>query len=66
MYTREAIVNAQFSARGGIALTVSAEYPDKTGNKKIAAMADEVVTLVPFALFVRLSLSWKGRGLRWV
>jgi 7-cyano-7-deazaguanine reductase len=26
---REAIVTAQFSARGGIALTVRAEYPDK-------------------------------------
>jgi 7-cyano-7-deazaguanine reductase len=33
---REAIVTAQFSARGGIALTVRAEYPDKTGDKKIA------------------------------
>jgi 7-cyano-7-deazaguanine reductase len=29
---REAIVTAQFSARGGIALTVRAEYPDKTPN----------------------------------
>jgi NADPH-dependent 7-cyano-7-deazaguanine reductase QueF len=27
---REAIVTAQFSARGGIALTVRAEYPDKS------------------------------------
>jgi 7-cyano-7-deazaguanine reductase len=27
---REAIVTAQFSARGGIALAVRAEYPDKT------------------------------------
>src|SRR5437588_6072339 len=27
---REAVVVAQFSARGGIALTVRAEYPDKT------------------------------------
>jgi 7-cyano-7-deazaguanine reductase len=26
---REAIVTAQFSARGGIALTVRAEYPDR-------------------------------------
>jgi NADPH-dependent 7-cyano-7-deazaguanine reductase QueF len=26
---REAIVIAQFSARGGIALTVRADYPDK-------------------------------------
>ncbi len=26
---REAIVTAQFSARGGIALTVRAEYPDQ-------------------------------------
>ena len=26
---REAIVTGQFSARGGIALTVRAEYPDK-------------------------------------
>ena len=33
---REAIVTAQFSARGGIALTVRAEYPDKNlGNKKL-------------------------------
>ena len=30
---REAIVTAQFSARGGIALTVRAEYPDKKGSK---------------------------------
>ena len=37
---REAIVTAQFSARGGIALTVRAEYPDKkrtaTRNEKAA------------------------------
>jgi NADPH-dependent 7-cyano-7-deazaguanine reductase QueF len=26
---REAIITAQFSARGGIALTVRAEYPDR-------------------------------------
>jgi len=33
---REAIVTAQFSARGGIALTVRAEYPDKSvTNQKI-------------------------------
>ena len=33
---REAIVTAQFSARGGIALTVRVEYPDKSaGDKKI-------------------------------
>jgi 7-cyano-7-deazaguanine reductase len=33
---RQAVVTAQFSARGGIALTVRAEYPDKeTGAKKI-------------------------------
>jgi 7-cyano-7-deazaguanine reductase len=33
---REAIVIAQFSARGGIGLTVRAEYPDKNlGNKKL-------------------------------
>jgi len=33
---REAIVTAQFSARGGIGLTVRAEYPDKNlGNKKL-------------------------------
>ena len=33
---RNAIVNAQFSARGGIGLTVRAEYPDKNlGNKKL-------------------------------
>ena len=33
---RMAVVTAQFSARGGIALTVRAEYPDKeTGTKKI-------------------------------
>jgi 7-cyano-7-deazaguanine reductase len=30
---REAIVIAQFSARGGIALTVRAEYPDKKPNR---------------------------------
>ena len=29
---REAIVTAQFSARGGIALTVRAEYPDRNRN----------------------------------
>jgi len=29
---REAIVTAQFSARGGIALTVRAEYPDKKAD----------------------------------
>jgi 7-cyano-7-deazaguanine reductase len=32
---REAIVTAQFSARGGIALTVRAEYPDKNVSTKI-------------------------------
>jgi 7-cyano-7-deazaguanine reductase len=31
---REAIVTAQFSARGGIALSVRAEYPDKTSSPK--------------------------------
>src|SRR5437870_7308654 len=30
---REAIVTAQFSARGGIALTVRAEYPDKKAGR---------------------------------
>jgi len=30
---REAIVTAQFSARGGIALTVRAQYPDKNPKK---------------------------------
>jgi 7-cyano-7-deazaguanine reductase len=30
---REAIVTAQFSARGGIALTVRAEYPEKKPNR---------------------------------
>ena len=30
---REAIVIAQFSARGGIALTVRAEYPDKNASR---------------------------------
>jgi 7-cyano-7-deazaguanine reductase len=30
---REAIVTAQFSARGGIALTVRAEYPAKKANR---------------------------------
>ena len=30
---REVIVTAQFSARGGIALTVRAEYPDKEGQR---------------------------------
>src|ERR1700746_1101372 len=29
----ERIVTAQFSARGGISLTVRAEYPDKTGRE---------------------------------
>ena len=29
---REALITAQFSARGGIALTVRAEYPDMSGN----------------------------------
>ena len=33
---REAIVTAQFSARGGIGLAVRAQYPDKNlGNKKL-------------------------------
>jgi len=31
---REAIVTAQFSARGGIALTVRAEYPDKKSFRR--------------------------------
>jgi 7-cyano-7-deazaguanine reductase len=31
---REAIVTAQFSARGGIALTVRAEYPEKAKNAR--------------------------------
>ena len=31
---RETIVTAQFSARCGIALTVRAEYPDKTGGRE--------------------------------
>jgi 7-cyano-7-deazaguanine reductase len=30
---RQAIVTAQFSARGGIALTVRAQYPDKNSRK---------------------------------
>ncbi len=30
---REAIVTAEFSARGGIALTVRAEFPDKTRKR---------------------------------
>jgi 7-cyano-7-deazaguanine reductase len=39
---REAIVTAQFSARGGIALTVRAEYPDQNARgKNLAATADE-------------------------
>src|SRR6202049_3131150 len=33
---REAIIAAQFSARGGIALSVRAEYPDKTSSSKQA------------------------------
>ena len=35
---REVIVTAQFSARGGIALTVQAEYPDKaeTGRRSVS------------------------------
>src|SRR2546423_14811289 len=32
---REAIVTAQFSARGGIALTVRAEYPDKKAGRQL-------------------------------
>jgi 7-cyano-7-deazaguanine reductase len=31
---REAIITAQFSARGGIALTVRAEYPDKRKSNR--------------------------------
>ena len=31
---REAIVTAQFSARGGIALTVRAEYPDRKSRTR--------------------------------
>ena len=31
---REAIVTAQFSARGGIALTIRAEYPDKNPKER--------------------------------
>jgi NADPH-dependent 7-cyano-7-deazaguanine reductase QueF len=30
---REAIIIAQFSARGGIALTVRVEYPDKKAGR---------------------------------
>jgi 7-cyano-7-deazaguanine reductase len=30
---REAVVTAEFSARGGIALTVRAEYPDDAGSR---------------------------------
>ncbi len=30
---REAIVTAEFSARGGIALTVRAEHPDDAGSR---------------------------------
>ena len=30
---REAVVTAEFSARGGIALTVRAEYPDEAGPR---------------------------------
>src|SRR6266576_4419223 len=33
---REAIVTAQFSARGGIALTVRAEYPDTLIGKELS------------------------------
>jgi 7-cyano-7-deazaguanine reductase len=33
---REAMITAQFSARGGIALTVRAEYPDERIGKKLA------------------------------
>ena len=33
---REAIVTAQFSARGGIALTVRAEYPDALIGKELS------------------------------
>ena len=35
---REAIVTAQFSARGGIALTVRAEYPDERVRDHIRAL----------------------------
>jgi 7-cyano-7-deazaguanine reductase len=31
---RETVVTAQFSARGGIALTVRAEYPDKKASRE--------------------------------
>src|SRR5205814_9954704 len=31
---REVVITAQFSARGGIALTVRAEYPDKSVSEK--------------------------------
>ena len=31
---REATITAQFSARGGIALSVRAEYPDKAASRK--------------------------------
>ena len=31
---REAVLTAQFSARGGIALTVRAEYPDKKNKER--------------------------------
>jgi 7-cyano-7-deazaguanine reductase len=30
---REAVVNAEFSARGGIALTIRAEFPDEAGSR---------------------------------
>jgi len=33
---REAVVTAQFSARGGIALTVRAQYPDERIEKELA------------------------------
>src|ERR1700730_13189902 len=38
---REAIVAAQFSARGGIALSVRAEYPDKKAGRELRKSKSE-------------------------
>ena len=64
---REAIVTAQFSARGGIALTVRAEYPDKESwpRRPIARRLSQPSGIKTLELCCSASpLSQKGRGLR--
>ena len=51
---REAIVTAQFSARGGIALTVRAEYPDERIGKAIVAMTQAVKNAVEIESCLRV------------